>query len=56
MSHDVWLEPEFWSDFGELDEVEKNEEFVLINDLFTISPKKGCLEPGACVSIVCTHK
>lgn len=56
MSTDVWLEPEFWADFGELDEVERNELYILTNELFTISPKKGNLEPGAHVSIVFTHK
>ncbi len=56
MSSDVWLEPEFWTDFGELDEVEKNELFILTNELFTISPKKGCLDPGSHVSITFTHK
>lgn len=56
MSSDVWLEPEFWADFGELDEVEKNELFILTNELFTITPKKGRLEPGEHVLILFTHK
>lgn len=56
MSSDVWLEPELWADYGRLDEVEKNESHVLKNDLFTISPKKGCLEPGSFVSITITYR
>lgn len=56
MSTDVWLEPEFWADFGELDEVEKNELFILTNDIFTISPKKGRLDPGSFATIIFTHK
>ncbi len=56
MSSDVWLEPEFWADYGHLDELEKNESYILKNDLFAISPKKGCLESGSHVSIMITYK
>ena len=56
MSSDVWLEPDMWADYGHLDEAEKNESHVLKNDLFVISPKKGCLESNSHVSITMTYK
>ena len=56
MSSDVWLEPELWADYGQADDVEKNESYILKNDLFMISPKRGCLESGSYVSITITYK
>lgn len=56
MSSDVWLEPEIWADCGQLDEIEKNESYMLKNDIFTITPRRGCLESGSNVSIMFTYK
>ena len=50
------LEPEYWAETGELDEVERHEINVLENELFTVQPKTGRLEPGARTTVIAGYK
>ena len=53
---DMHLEPEYWADSGRLDEVERHELNIIDNELFSVSPKKGVLQPGDSVQVTCSFK
>ena len=53
---DMHLEPEYWADNGQLDDVEKLELNILDNELFSVDPKRGSLEPGAVCTVVASFK
>lgn len=53
---DMHLEPEYWAETGELDEVERHEINILENELFTVQPKTGQLEPGAKTTVIASYK
>lgn len=53
---DMHLEPEYWADRGKMDEVERHELDVISNELFTVRPKAGKLQPGEKATIVCAFK
>ena len=56
MPMDVWLEPESWADPKELNEEEEHESFIINNKIFTVSPCKGCLQPGERVMVTLIYK
>ena len=51
---DMYLEPEYWAETGEMDVVEQHEMDVVTNKLFTVCPKQGHLEPGKKVVVECS--
>ena len=53
---DMHLEPEYWAETGELDEVERHELNVLENELFTVQPKTGRLSPGGRTTVTASYK
>ena len=53
---DMHLEPEYWAETGELDDVERHELNVLENELFTVHPKTGQLDPGARTTLTVSYK
>ena len=53
---DMHLEPEYWAETGELDDVERHELNVLENELFTVHPKTGQLNPGARTTLTVSYK
>lgn len=50
------LEPEYWAETGQLDEVERHELNVLENELFTVQPKTGQLSPGERTTVTANYK
>ncbi len=52
----MYLEPVYWAESGQLDEVEKHELNITDNELFTVHPKRGLLEPGAMTTVVASFK
>ncbi len=56
MSTDLWLEPDYWADYGLAEKVEEDEMHVLNHELFMVSPKQGYLKPGDNVLITITYK
>lgn len=50
------LEPEYWAETGQLDEVERHELNMLENELFTVHPKTGQLNPGARTTVTVSYK
>ena len=50
------LEPEYWAETGELDDVERHELNVLENELFTVHPKTGQLNPGDRTTVTVSYK
>ncbi|WAR10588.1 CFA65-like protein [Mya arenaria] len=53
---DLHMELEYWAETGEFDEDELHEMKVMDNNLFTIEPKKGRLEPGECGNVTFSYK
>lgn len=53
---DMHLEPEYWAETGKLDEVERHELDVVSNEVFTVQPKSGKLQPGDRVTVKCSYK
>lgn len=53
---DMHLEPEYWAETGQLDEVERHELNVLENELFTVLPKTGQLNPGGRTTVTATYR
>lgn len=53
---DLHLELEYWAETGEFDEDELHEMKVMDNNLFTIEPKKGKLQPGECGTVTFQYK
>lgn len=53
---DLHLELEYWAETGEFDEDELHEMKVMDNNLFTIEPKKGVLQPGECGTVTFNYK
>ena len=51
---DIYLEPEYWSETGQLDDVEKHELQVSTNKLFIVRPKRGILQVGASTVVECS--
>lgn len=56
MPTDVWLQPESWADNKEMNEAEEHESCILSNNLFAVSPAKGCLQPGARLMVTLIYK
>ena len=52
---DMYLEPEFWAETGQIDPKEQHEINVVRNSLFTIEPKSGSLGPGEKVVVRCAY-
>ena len=50
------LEPEYWADTGKMNEAERHELNVVSNELFTVRPKRGRLQPGEKTTVVCSFK
>ena len=48
---DMYLEPEYWADTGDIDEIEQHEMDVVTNKLFSVRPKQGQLPPGGKVVV-----
>lgn len=48
---DMYLEPEYWADTGDIDEIEQHEMDVVTNKLFSVKPKQGQLAPGGKVVV-----
>ena len=42
----MYLEPEYWAETGQLDEVERHELDVVSNAMFSVEPQQGVLAPG----------
>ncbi|XP_052236731.1 cilia- and flagella-associated protein 65-like [Dreissena polymorpha] len=53
---DLHTELEYWAETGEFDEDELHEMKVMDNNLFTIEPRKGKLDPGECGSVTFSYK
>lgn len=53
---DLHLELEYWAETGEFDEDELHEMKVMDNNLFTIEPRKGFLQPGECATVTFTYR
>ncbi|KAL5005595.1 hypothetical protein ScPMuIL_016753 [Solemya velum] len=53
---DLHLELEYWAETGEFDEDELHEMKVMDNQLFSIEPKKGQLQPGECKTVTFTYR
>ena len=53
---DMHLEPEYWAETGKLDEVERHELDVVSNEVFTVQPKSGKLQPGDRTTVKCSYK
>ena len=53
---DMYLEPEYWADTGELDQFEERELFLMQNSIFSVEEKSGSLAPGESRVIKCSHK
>ena len=53
---DMHLEPEYWAETGQLDDVERHELNVLENELFTVHPKTGQLSPGDRTTVTVSYK
>ena len=53
---DMHLEPEYWAETGKLDEVERHELDVVSNEVFTVQPKSGKLQPGDRMTVKCSYK
>ncbi|XP_053386703.1 cilia- and flagella-associated protein 65-like isoform X2 [Mercenaria mercenaria] len=53
---DLHMELEYWAETGEFDEDELHEMKVMDNNLFTIEPKKGQLQPGECGTVTFQYK
>ena len=54
--NDMYLEPEYWADTGELDQFEAKELYLMENSIFSVDKKSGSLSPGERASIKCSHK
>ncbi len=52
----MYLEPEYWAESGQLDEVEQHELNITDNELFTVQPKRGLLKPGAATTVIASFK
>ena len=50
------LEPEYWAETGSLDEVERQELEVMQNELFSVRPRKGELQPGEKTTATCVYR
>ncbi|XP_065886516.1 cilia- and flagella-associated protein 65-like [Dysidea avara] len=53
---DIFLEPAYWADTGELDQVEKDEMRIMDNDVFSVHPKSGHLDPGSTTIITLSFR
>ena len=53
---DMYLEPEYWADTGELDQFEEKELYLMKNSIFSVEKKSGSLAPGESRVIKCSHK
>ncbi|KAL4217273.1 hypothetical protein ACF0H5_023724 [Mactra antiquata] len=53
---DLHMELEYWAETGEFDEDELHEMKVMDNNLFTIEPKKGYIQPGECGTVTFQYK
>ena len=53
---DMHLEPEYWAEMGSLDEVERQELEVMQNELFSVRPKRGELQPGEKITATCIYR
>lgn len=53
---DMYLEPEYWADTGEINYVEEHELDVVNNRLFSVKPKQGHLNVGERVIVECSYK
>ena len=53
---DLYLEPEYWAETGQIDPSEQHELDVVKNGLFFVSPKEGKLLAGERVKIKCSYK
>ncbi|XP_060587307.1 cilia- and flagella-associated protein 65-like isoform X2 [Ruditapes philippinarum] len=53
---DLHMELEYWAETGEFDEDELHEMKVMDNNLFTIEPKKGQLQPGECGTVTFQYR
>ena len=56
MPADLQLELEYWSESGEFERDELHMMKIQDNKIFTISPKKGKLQPGDTTSVTFTYK
>ena len=54
--NDMYLEPEYWADTGELDQFEAKELYLMENAIFSVDNKFGSLSPGEQKSVCCFHK
>ena len=54
--NDMYLEPEYWADTGELDQFEAKELYLMENSIFSVDRKLGCLQPGERRCVKCCHK
>jgi hypothetical protein len=52
---DMYLEPPYWSETGQLTSIEQHEQDVVNNNLFTVSPKRGKLNAGEKIIIKCSY-
>ncbi|KAK3591649.1 hypothetical protein CHS0354_040559 [Potamilus streckersoni] len=53
---DLQLELEYWAETGEFTEDELHEMKVMDNKLFTIEPRKGCMDPGECQTVTFSYR
>lgn len=53
---DMYLEPEYWAETGQLDAVEQHQLDVVKNGLFCVHPKQGCLGVGERVIVKCSYR
>ena len=56
LPEDMYLEPEYWADTGELDQFEARELYLMENRIFSVDRKTGSLGPGERREVRCSHK
>lgn len=50
------LEPEYWAESGQMDDIERHELNIVDNELFTVKPKGGTLKPGQITTVTACFK